>query len=189
MKKPWIWVVLLLSLGVNVGILATIGVSRFKGPPKIERDIWDGPRRERPMRRELAPPVGRMADALGLEGETRDAFIALQEEFFHGMVEQRSDLESMRRELRTEVMADEPDEERIDELLTEVGEKHSELDHMFVKNILDSRALLGPEQQQRYLQMLRRMREAMGEGGGPGGPGERMGREGPRRRPDRRPPG
>ncbi|MEJ2085154.1 MAG: hypothetical protein P8Y44_05665, partial [Acidobacteriota bacterium] len=70
-----------------------------------------------------------------------------------------------------------------------VGQRHSDLDQMFVSNILESRSLLGPEQQQRYIQMLRRMREMMGEGGGPGGPGGPMGREGPRRRPDRRPPG
>ena len=189
MKKPWIWVVLLLSLGVNIGILATIGVSRFKGPPKIERGLWDSPRREHPMRRELAPPVDRMADALELEGETRDEFIALQEQFFRGMVEQRAGLETMRRDLRTEVMAEEPDEERIDELLTELGKRQVNLDRMFVENVLKSRTLLGPEQQKRYLQMLRRVREAMGEDGGPGGPGERMGRDGPRRRPDRRPPG
>lgn len=165
MKKPWIWVVLLLSLGVNVGILATIGLSRLKGSPPIERGPWEGPRREQMLRREFAPPVGRMADALGLDGEIRDEFLALQETFFRGMIEQRADLERIRRELRGEVMTEEPDEERINELLTALGQAHADLDRLLVDNVLANRELLGPEQQQRYFHMLRRVREAMGEGG------------------------
>lgn len=208
MKKPWIWVVLLLSLGVNIGILAAIGVSRFKGPPLPEPAPWDGPRREQVQRRDFAPPIERMADALKLEGEIRDEFLGVQETFFRGMIEQRAGLERIRRELRSEVMTEKPDEARIDKLLEALGQAHADLDRLLVDNVLASRELLGPEQQQRYFHMLRRVREAMGEGGGrdrgrPGMESRRFGDRGPdgrgrrsldpnQRRPsagDREPPG
>ena len=61
MKPIWLWLALLLSVGVNLGVLATISTHRLREPA-----TRDG----RP--REDRPPVGRAADRLGLEGEERD---------------------------------------------------------------------------------------------------------------------
>jgi Spy/CpxP family protein refolding chaperone len=189
-KKTWVWVLLLLSLGVNVGILATIGVARFKGDSEpFDSERFDSRRGDqspdqRMPRERFKPPNDRMANALKLEGEEREEFVAIQERFFQSMMEQREGLERIRRQLRAEVVTDQPDEERIEMLLAELGQAHSNLDRVMVDNVLRSRQLLGPEQQRRYFQMLRRIREATERG--------RLRDRGddPRRqRPRRRPPG
>ena len=82
MKPIWLWIALLLSVGVNLGVLATVGTTHLREPARWER----GAREER-------PPVARVADRLGLEGESRDAFILIQNEFFQGMQESRAELE------------------------------------------------------------------------------------------------
>ncbi len=213
MKKTWVWVLLLLSLGVNVGILATIGVARFRGPGHFDPGSFDSesfdsrPRDSRsrdsqPLdsregdqspgagmpRERFSPPLDRMANALHLEGEEREEFLAIQERFFKGTMEQRQGLERVRRQLRSEAVADEPDEERIESLLAELGQAHSNLDRLLVDNVLQSRAILDPEQQRRYFHMLRRIREAT-ERGGRRGPDGRDPDGLARQRPRRRPPG
>ncbi len=211
MKKSWVWVLLLLSVGVNVGILATIGVARFKGPGRFDPGRYDaerfdsrrGERSPEPRMSEqrFSPPLDRMADNLELEGETREEFIAIQKNFFLGMLEQRQDLERVRRMLRSEMVADQPDRGRIDGLLVEIGESHANLDRIMVSNVLETREILGPDQQRRYFHLLRRVQEAMGGGGprgrdrpemerrGPGGRGPDSRDPNTRQRPERKPPG
>ena len=129
-----------------------------------------------------------MANALQLEGEEREEFVAIQERFFKGTMEQRQGLERVRRQLRSEAVADEPDEERIEMLLAELGQAHSNLDRLLVDNVLQSRAILDPEQQRRYFHMLRRIREAT-ERDRRGGPDGRDPNDSRRQRPRRRPGG
>jgi hypothetical protein len=214
-NKSWVWVLLLLSLGVNVGILATIGVARLKGPGRFDPGRFDsqpfdarrgGQSADQRMPRErFKPPLDRMADNLELEGDSREEFLALQEEFFQRMIEHREALQTTRRQLRSEVVATEPDAEEIDGLLVELGTLHSGLERVMVDNVLATRSLLDGEQQQRYFHMLRRIREATERGGprgadggrGPGGrgpmargPNGRVDPDDPqRRRPERKPPG
>ena len=195
MNKSWLWVLLVLSLGINVGILATIGVSRLKGPSRFEdRPIPQLSTGNGPEQR-VSPPIERMADALRLDGELRTEFIAGQREFFESMITQRRELGEIRRSLRTEMMADNPDGERINGLLAQVGVAHTNLDRLMVDNVLRNRELLDPDQQQRYFHLLRRVREAISEGerrGRERAPGrDRLSRDpNERRRPrDRPPPG
>ena len=210
MNKSWVWVLLLLSLGVNVGILATIGVARFRGPERfgpggIDSERFDSRQGDQSpdqrMRRErFKPPLERMANALELEGEDRAEFLTLQEQFFQSMMQHRERLELTRRQLRNEVVSADPDRGKIDGLLEQLGSLHSRLERVLVDNVLKTRMLLDADQQQRYFQMLRRIREATERGGPRGEVGRRPGALGPngrddpndpqrRRRPDRRPPG
>lgn len=169
MKPIWLWIALLLSVGVNLGVLATVGTHRFREPARWDR----GPRQE-------GPPIGRAADRLGLEGENRDAFIQIQKEFFQRMEESREELETLRRQLRQELMAENPDQAAVDDLIGEMGQAYSRLDRVFVDNVLKSREILDPEQERRYLEFLERLQQR-------GRAGHRS-PEGPPRKPrDRRP--
>ena len=147
MKRSWVWVALLLSLGVNIGILATLGTARFR-----ERPRYDG------ARPEGAPPFARMADHLGLEGETREQFLTIQEDLFKTTRRHRQELESLRRELRREVVSQQPDAARVEQLLEESGEVSRRLDRAMVDSVLATRRVLTPEQQQRYFRVLDRLR-------------------------------
>lgn len=172
MKRSWVWVALLLSIGINVGILATIATARYRGGPRVDRSPA-----------ESAPPFARMADHLDLEGEVRERFLAIQEDLFRTTREQRERLEALRGEMRQEVMADTPDPVRVDQLLAETAQVSRDLDEAMVESVLATRRLLSPEQQQRYFRVLDRLR--------PGG--RRLGHRdrpphGRRPAPDRPPP-
>jgi len=169
MKPIWLWIALLLSVGVNLGVLATMGTHRLREPPPWDR----GPREE-------GPPVGRAADRLGLEGEKREAFIQVQRDFFGGMNAARAELEELRQELRRELTAENPDPAVVDILVEEMGQAYSRLDRVFVDNVLESREILDPAQESRYFEFLERIQRH-------GRPGHRR-PEGPHRSSrDRRP--
>ena len=170
MRPIWLWFALLLSVGVNLGVLATIGTDRLREPARWDR----GPTEEGP------PPVERAADRLGLGGERRDAFIQIQTDFFHGMRESREELETLRRQLRRELMAENPDRAEVDGLIDEMGQAYSRLDRVFVENVLKSREILDPEQERRYLEFLDRLQQR-------GRSGHRRPEGLPRKPRDRRP--
>ena len=169
MKPIWLWIALLLSVGVNLGVLATIGTHRLREPAPWDR----GPREE-------GPPIGLAADRLGLEGENRDAFIQIQTDFFQRMKESREELEILRLELRRELTSETPDRAVVNGLIEEMGQAYSRLDRVFVDNVLKSREILDPEQEGRYLEFLERLHQR-------GRPGHRRS-EGPPRKPRERRP-
>jgi len=170
MKRGWVWVALLLSVGINIGVLATIGVSRARTKAR-----W-----ERPREAERNPPFERLANHLDLEGEAREHFMEIQQRLFRTTRQHQEVLQDLRTELRREVMSDSPDAARVDQLLSEVGARHMDLDRAMVESVLSTRKILTPEQQKRYLEVLDRMREAQ----------RRLGSRGDRipARPVRRPP-
>jgi hypothetical protein len=153
MRRYWLWAALLLSLGVNIGIVATLGISRLSSSPGWQRG---GP--------PPAPPVDRLADHLGLEGPTRERFVGIQRRFFSTLGEQRQHLEELRTGLRREMMAESPDRQRLDELLHELGDAYAGLDRALVENVLASLEVLDPEQREIYFGFLRRIHaRALGE--------------------------
>jgi Spy/CpxP family protein refolding chaperone len=171
--KRWaLWIVLLLSLGANAGILLTLALGGNGTPPlrgpgdALARPRWtDGPPEEGRL-------LGHLADRLGLEGETRERFLELQRQFFHQAVQTRRRGRELQRELGRELTAEAPDRQRIAELVDELADLRRELDRTLVETVLDTRELLGPEEERRYTAFVDRLRERMG----------REGRNGPLRR-------
>lgn len=168
MKRWALWLALLLSLGINAGILLTLAVGPGGWPwgerPQVER-TWDGPGRGelgrggRPGRLRDRPPrhLGRVADRLGLEGEERERFVAIQEEFLATVRDGRRRRGELHRELRAELTAPEPDRRRVAELLRELSAVQLEMERAFADAVLASRELLGPEQEEAYLGFLERL--------------------------------
>jgi Spy/CpxP family protein refolding chaperone len=169
-KRFLVPIALLLSLGVNVGVLTTLAVSRY-------RDAGDGGRASEapPSTRSGEPQeVGRLVSRLGLEGSERQRFLQVQREFFDSTREARARLEILRSDLRREVAADVPDRPAIEALLQKMGEHAVALDRALVANILQSRELLDPEQERVFLRFVAerlrpRRQGAMGGGQRPGG--------------------
>lgn len=174
MKRAWLVIALLLSVGINIGVLATIGVARVRG----ERT----PRSERFERfREGPPPAERLAERLELEGEDREQFVAQHQHFFETVQQVRMRQAEVRRELRQEVGSPSPDRARIDELLAQSSGLSAELERAFVDNVLAARELLDERQQRAYFGLLSRLRgqnerrrgmegRRPGSGPGPGPP-------------------
>jgi Spy/CpxP family protein refolding chaperone len=148
---------LLLSLGVNLGILATLAIRRA-GPPDRpprpeERPLPPGPGgEETPLR------VIRLADRLGLEGAQRRRFVQMQGRFFLETLRLRTEQAEIFRELRRELTAPEPDSRRIEELTRSSAQTHLALQQAMARNVAATRELLDPEQERLYLDIISRLR-------------------------------
>ncbi len=178
MKRWWLVIALLLSVGVNVGILATLAFQSLSadrdagteepgtevGTDTVGTGTVDGSTRRSPPREARFPPViTRMANELHLEGEKRAAFIEIQREFFEQTLAARGRMEHLQREIRREVTSGDPDREGLERYLVELSASHADLERAFVNNLLDSRELLDSEQEKRFMHFLRRMRQVRHE--------------------------
>ncbi len=170
MKRWWLLIALLLSVGINAGILATLAFQALSPGDRPAtgtasgEPVVDGPPLERLPREGRQPPVvRRMADELGLEGEKREAFIVIQEAFFEQTLDARARMARLQRAIRREVTSQDPDREKADQLLVELSAAHTDLERAFVTNLLDSRELLDGEQERRFMHFLRRMRQVRGD--------------------------
>lgn len=213
MKRWWVILVLLLSVGLNVGLLATVAgawwASRHaarqaagapppqaEAPPQPAEPPGDGaepgavagapgggpgaPPEGPPgggPGGPPGPPVERLADHLGLAGDTRDEFIALQRGLFETLLEARNRRAYLSSEMRRELVASQPDRDHLERLVDELGRVQTGIERATVETILKSRSLLDERQQRLYLQVLDRLRNGGGQrrglaGQGPGeGPG------------------
>jgi hypothetical protein len=151
-RRWWIWLGLLLSLGVNAGILATLAVQHLRGgsAPQQSRNA-PAPQPAAAEPRPNLPNVGVLADRLGLTGEKRRSFIEAQQVFVMHMREHRFRLVELQAELRAELVAEHPDRAKVESLTQRLGETYSALDRSLADNILTTRDLLTPEQQRRFL--------------------------------------
>jgi Spy/CpxP family protein refolding chaperone len=184
-KRWWLVIALLLSLGVNAGIVAALMVRRWSAdrPQKTAAEKpaalpnnqsgqgGQGGQGGVPQR------VIRLADQLGLEGDQRRRFISLQGGFFAETLRLRTDQAETQRELRRALSAPNPDQARIQALLQESGHVFLALEQALAKNVLDSRRLLNPEQERKFLKILGRLRPGNGGLGGGQGQGQQQRRQ------------
>jgi len=151
-------IALLLSVGVNVGLVAAIVAGRFRAPAREERQ---------------PPPVARLqrlADRLGLEGEARRRFVAYQRSFFEDTARDRRRLAEVNRELRGELVSPSPDPQRIEQLTAESSALYRTLERALAGNVLATRKLLAPDQERIYLRLIRQLRPGRGPLSPPGAP-------------------
>lgn len=173
MRRWWLLVALLLSLGVNVGVLATLGAQRFREePPRVEAP--EDPESPRP---EQLRHLGRRLD---LEGEELERFVSLHQEFLRSSRATRERWQGVKREVRHRLAAHDPEMEAIEPLLEEMAAAYLELERGLAAHILVAREMLDGEAERRYVHFVSRLgTEPPGARRGPG--------RGPPRR--NRPPG
>lgn len=151
MKRWWLTIVLLLSLGINIGLLAAVGI-RKAATPRIDRP---------PEVLGLEEKLARVGRDLGLEGERREEFLRVQLEFVDTVKLRRMRLVKVRSALRRELTSRNPSLERVERLERELGEAYVELERAFIDMVTQSREVLGPQQHRRYLRMLGTVRERL----------------------------
>ncbi len=168
MRRNWIFLALLLSVGVNCGLLG-MAVVRHRLAATLERG-------DRPPGRDGA----RLADRLELKEDVREQFMKLQRELAERVRDGRRKIDAGRRELRRELTSPEPDRARIEELLLAIDREQNALDQALVENVLAARELLDGPAEREYLRFVERFGGALN---GPRPPGLRPGLP-----PDSRPP-
>jgi hypothetical protein len=165
MKASWLWILLAVSIGINVGVLGTLAV---QGSGKDEES------EEKATQASLDERTGPIADRLGLEGEEREKFMQLQRSLMESSQGHREELEGMRREVRKELREEEPDRDRMDSLIGDMAEVSAAQEREYVEMVMATREILDDEQQAMYLQFLAQARARSAAGGRPGMQQQRM---------------
>lgn len=177
MRRNWLFLALLLSVGINCGLLG-MGIMRHRmlaGAERAERDGRDGRDDPAPGRH-----GARLADRLELAGEQRERFLGLQRELAERVHAGRRRIDDARRDLRRELTSPDPDRARVEALLAAIGGEQDALDRALVENVFAARELLDGEAEREYLLFVERFGGAFAGGrppgrGGPGGLRPRFG--------------
>ena len=144
MRRWWLVIALLLSIGMNVGLLAAMVL----GSPRAAE-------RQQAALRPAAPGrLQQLANRLGLSGPMRRRFVERQRQFFTDTAGPRARLPQLRRQVRAELLRPQPDRGQIDQLLRESAGVYLQLERSVVANVLDSRGLLGAPEERRYLDLI-----------------------------------
>lgn len=147
MRRWWLVIALVLSLGMNLGLLLALVI----GSPAFNQQ-------QQAIMRPAAPGRwAQLADRLGLEGEARRRFVQRQREFVAETAGPRARLPELRREVRAELIRPRPDQARIDELLRESSGLFLQLERAVVANVLDSRQRLPPDADRKYVDLISRL--------------------------------
>ncbi len=180
MRRNWLFLALLLSVGINCGLLG-MGIMRHRMLAGADRSDHS----DRSDRDERSPGRHgvRLADRLELEGEERERFLELQRELAERVHAGRRRIDDARRELRRELTSPDPDRGRVEALLDGIGKEQDALDRALVENVFAARELLDGEAERDYLRFVERFGGAFAGGrpSGPGGPGGMRPRFGDRR--------
>ena len=158
MKRLFLPLLLVLSLGVNIGLVVDqlAGSDRPSDPEDVHATSDDD--RQLPPR--LQKRLERMAGDLTLEGEARERFLELQRQFFARTIDHTERARSARRELRQVLLSEMPNRARAEELLSQAGAAQTAVEVAFVDNFFETRALLeSPEQIRRFQRFMRRVRQ------------------------------
>jgi hypothetical protein len=159
MSRWWLVIALLLSVGLNVGILAAIAARRA-GPqgPREGRQQQQQANPANAANTDPVPRLTRLADRLKLEGDQRRKFLDLQWNLYQETTRQRLQLNEVHRELRREMTKQTPDRQRVEALLDESSRIYLTLERSLVSSIFATRDLLGPDKEEEYLKVVGRLR-------------------------------
>jgi Spy/CpxP family protein refolding chaperone len=171
MRRNWLFLALLLSVGVNCGLLG-MGIARHRmaerwpGGERGDRAQGERPGGERPHG-DRPRDGARLADRLELTGEARENFLRLQRELAERVRAGRTTIDASRRELRRELVSAEPDRARVEELLSAIQREQDALDRALVANVLAAREMLDPAAEREYLRFVERIGAVASGASGP----------------------
>ena len=177
MRRNWLFLALLLSVGLNCGLLG-MGIMRHRMLALADRsdrsDRFDpSDRFDRSDRSDRSDPSdradrtahgerppgrqgARLADRLELEGEQRERFLELQRTLAETVHAGRLRIDDSRRELRRELTSPDPDRDRVETLLNGIGKEQDALDRALVDNVFAARELLEGPAEREYLRFVER---------------------------------
>lgn len=145
MNRSWWALALVLSLGVNVGLVGMM-LWRHRAIDRWVESRGNGDR----------DPGERLADRLRLQGEVRDRFLSRQRELAGTVRELRPRIVRLEGELRRELVAATPDRSRVAAIHAELGDATRSLENAFTDNVLDTREILDGRAEREFLRFVER---------------------------------
>jgi hypothetical protein len=166
-RRWWLVIALLLSLGVNLGLVAAVAWRRLSPPPPDPAELPPRAAEQILAVQDPGARLGRLADVLGLEGEVRRKFLDLQWGFFQETGRLRLQQTEIHREIRRELIAGKPDRAKVDRLLAESGRLYQSMEQALARHVLATRDLLDDVPESRFLRLVGRLRPGVLFGPGP----------------------
>jgi Spy/CpxP family protein refolding chaperone len=145
----WIMVLLIFSLAVNIAVIGTL-VYHWNHPAPMQRFT-----RAMPDSPPMATRPFFMEDSSIAPGQRQ--MLRSQRAEYHSQVRVlRQSVEQQRRRLRDMLLADSPQPDSINAIVTALAEKQAALERLTVNHLLSLKALLTPEQWERLLEEMGR---------------------------------
>jgi len=144
MKSKVIILLLIISLGINIGLIIRLALQRPMVKRFEERDIRHGWRR------------GGLGHRLNLNENQLKAIETMHESTYVKMNVIRETLELKRAELTNILKEAQPDTARIQPLIKEIANLQAQIELGLTENILMMKKELTPEQQQQFFELFKR---------------------------------
>jgi Spy/CpxP family protein refolding chaperone len=141
MKRKLIILGILLLIAINISALATVG---YRWKCGSGSNTCGG-----------CAPGEYICQQLSLSDSQRQSVEACRKVFTEGIGQKREILNHKRNELVDLISQPAPNPEKIDSLLQEIGTAQTELEKDVVNHILHEKGLLDPEQQKKFLNLIK----------------------------------
>ena len=155
--RRWIMVILLVSLGINVGL----GIRMFhrESPERPNRSLGRGhQRRDRPdsthWRKVGDRRLERLVRHLDLSPEQQEIFMAGHRHQGPVLLGQRQKVMKARFQLQEIIAAGKANTHEVRQAINNLGRQEAQLDSLITELILEEMEILEPEQRARYLEIL-----------------------------------
>jgi Spy/CpxP family protein refolding chaperone len=143
MKSKWITIVLILSLAINAGVLATIGYHYYVNASTLSSAPCP-----------MSPGDSHLYQSLGLSNTQLAKIDPLAREF-HGRIAELGVAMEGKRELLLDLLAKDGDPIGIENVRREMAGIQDEIQKEVIMHITELKKILGPDQQQRFFDLMR----------------------------------
>ena len=143
MKERLLILALIFSLGLNIGILGSVGYNWLKGKCKERHSIEAG-----------HSPMRVLAKELNLSESQAKEMEALRKSLEPKMEKIREELREKKVQLVNLLKESEPDLEKINIQLSEIESLQTELQKLVIRHLLQEKNILTPEQQDKFFSII-----------------------------------
>ena len=153
--KKWLVLVLLVSVGFNVGLFVKLAGDRDDSPRRSRGTrTWPALEDTHAWHTRIEHRASRMSERLGLDPDQRQAFLEHHREAADVILERRRSQDDGRRDLREIVLEQPLDAERLRQAVARLGREQAVLDSLVAEKLLREMEILEPEQRLQMLRML-----------------------------------
>jgi len=143
MRSKWLILILILSLAINLAVLATVGYHYY-------RNVSTAPSAPCPM----SPGDSHLYQSLGLSNVQLAKMEPLAQSF-HGRLAELGARMEEKKETLTNLLQKDSDPVKIENLRKEMAGIQDEIQKEVITHIMESKRILNPNQQQRFFDLMR----------------------------------